>query len=189
MNDTLNRTTSVDVPAGYGIVTAKLIEVMKAGKPDQVITDVKLRDICGRETQPGAKGYTNLLAAIRFCRRHWGMQWKRQRGQNQILCLGAMEVIDTSEKELRKIGKQANLAMETLQHLNSQELSEDEARRRNVLMAQHGAISLCSGRKMSTRLLNDNRARPLDMQKLIEAIQGPDDDHSTNHSLAEQSES
>ena len=76
------------VQQGMRLATAKLIEVLSAGKVGDVLTDEQLYTICERKTMPVGNGYVNLQSAIRHVLKNYGLVWRRVATAGCIKCLG-----------------------------------------------------------------------------------------------------
>jgi len=155
---------------GLSPATAKLIDRLKTGKIDDVITDEELKSLCGKATRPNHQGHGNLATAIKRVERDSGLVWRRINGANAIKCLDAYGIASVVKSNVQRIRKRSKRTMSVGKLADISKLNDDEKKHLLVNLAQAGTICLITKSKTMTKLLERGITTPVDEGKLLEAF-------------------
>lgn len=120
----------IPVYGNCGSTACKLIDKMKDGKPGDVLTDVELAGLCGRNTSPGGNGYPALQTAIHHCEND-GVVWRRVPGEKKIACQDGVGVLNLAKHTRKRVGKQMRGSGRRLRAINPADLPNDQARQQH----------------------------------------------------------
>lgn len=153
---------------GLSPVTAKLIDRLKRGCVDNIITDEELLQCCGRSCNPGGEGYGNLASAIKRVESEQRLVWRRVRDGDCIKCLSPEETISVIESAARHINRHSKRAVRTGNTICLEGLDEEKKAKALVTMAQLGTMALLGSRQTHQKLLGRNITEPVDSHHLLE---------------------
>ena len=159
------------ITPGMSLATIKLIEALKGGKPGEQIDDAALTVACERDTSVGCKGYPYLQSAIRYCRRHYGVNWERIPKAGFLRCLQADETLHSVNRDRRSISRRSHRAIQKLKNVSNGQLDETTKPQVLLQLAQFGALASFASSDMTKRLASAGvtNATP-DPKKLLEAF-------------------
>lgn len=156
------------VARGMSPSTIAIVELLKAGKPGDVLTDAALTVACGRDTRPQGVGYANLQTAIGHVLKNHGVLWERERGANAIKCLVDREKVGSADKDRRHIQRKTKHAIRKLSSVDRKALTVSENSQVNAMTAQLSAVELFSRPETRKKLEAKQAATVPDVSKLIE---------------------
>jgi len=155
---------------GLSPVTAKLVDLLKAGKPDDVLTDEEMTEHCGRSTKVHGSGYGNLNTAIRRVERLHGLVWRRVPTAGCIRCLtddGKASVVSSGIGSIhRKSRRTTRVGALT----DISKMSEEKRNEFLVNMAVIGATKLMTKTATGKKLLARGITKAPDISKMLEAF-------------------
>lgn len=155
-------------PPGKAPATQILIDLLSQRR--EPMTDEKMSRLCGRDTRTGGKGYQNLLGAIRYVRKHHGLDWKRVAGASCIECLSASKSLAAASADRASIRRKSKKTMLRLATIEGNDLSENEQRTHHAMIAQVGSLLMFTDGSTTKSLEARNVAKPLDRSRMLEAI-------------------
>ena len=160
------------ITPGMTLATIKLIESLRNAKPGDQRTDVELQTVCGHSTRVGQKGYAYLQSAIRYCRRHYGVNWERVPKAGFLRCLVADETLHSVNRDRRSIGRRSHRAIQKLKNITNGQLDETIKPQVLLQLAQFGALASFASSDMTKRLASAHvtNVKP-DPQKLLAAFE------------------
>lgn len=154
--------------SGGGPVRAKLIERLKDGKPDDIVTDAELAACCGLPTGTGHKGYPALLKAIRYTYRNHGVVWERIRDADAIQCLNPDGIIVASDRTSTHIRRESAKAVQKLKTVAMEAVEESKRPAFLSRLAQHGTLAMFAKRTTQTKLQAAGKSIMASPKKLLE---------------------
>lgn len=162
--------TRIQMIPGLSLVSAKLIEAMKDGRPGDILTDDQLQTVCGLSVAPKGAAYGNLATAIRHCIRHRAIVWKRVIRQKCIKCLEPLEVMETGRSEVLSTRRRTRRAAGKMRTVNLEKIPEADRPEYMALAAQLSTMCLFSRDKVRVQLESRHTDSPIDIGRLLEAF-------------------
>lgn len=155
---------------GLSLFTVKLIDLLKAGKVGDMLTDEELSAACGRNVSVKGDGYGNLASAIRNVRRNHGLVWDRIRGAGVIECKGFDGKLSIVDSDRKSIGRRAKRSLSVMRTIDAADVPNDKRTQLNVRLAQMGVLSaMASGN--TTKAMEARTCGPvIDHKRLLSAI-------------------
>jgi hypothetical protein len=138
---------------GMSPITAKLIECLKSGVPGDTINEAEFAIETRTELGTKGKNYSNLMAAIVYCEREYGVVWQRIRKTDIIKCLEAGERVGVGRRNLQSIRRKARRTIKVVASADMSKLNDAERSEAYAQIAQLGAIRTFSDPK--NRIGND----------------------------------
>ena len=155
-----------------GSVSARLLlKRLMEGKVGDTITDEELQRVCGDETFPGGKAYGALLKAIKWCIEKKRLYWEREHGANAIVCRDNEKKLHRVERERKGIQRRSKRALSVAETVELDKLAESERPMFSATVAQLGTLVVFAGKDTTKKLTARAVSEPLDMQKLLGAMQ------------------
>lgn len=175
----MDEVKQIIIPRGCSPYTARLIELLKDGKPGDEISDEELTQYCGKATHVHGDGYSYLQTATDYCATVYGIRWQRIYGQHRLRCLTPSGLVGSVGSQLSGIGRRAKRAAIDISIAAEGELSEEEKPRIRLLAAQVGALAMMTSSRMRKRLEKLPTPKEPDM-KLLVASFGTENGQSTS---------
>ena len=167
-NEKTTQLERLQVPPGMSWATAKLIDLLKDGKPgESVLTDERMTAVCEKSTEVGGNGYGNLGSAIRYCVRNYGLVWQRVVGENCIQCLNdpaKLILVDSRRQHVHRSTNRAGLELGTISPAN---LSDEDRTTFHATLAQIGGIKLMSSAGTRKKLIQQGANHKPELAKLL----------------------
>ena len=157
----------IPVP-GVSRETAALVERLKTGTHGDLITDVELSKLIGKDTRPNHKGYSNLMSAIGRCLREYRILWQRVRQENCIECVNDIGKVEVVKSKRQQIHRKARKSMRVSASVDLDGL--DDAAKRLLLTetAITGTIALATKESTAKKLQARSFDTALSLPKLLE---------------------
>ena len=150
--------------------TALLYERLKEGVPGSVITDQELSHLINKDTRPNHPGYSYLTTAINRCRRS-GIIWQRIRGESQIKCLNADEIIEASDSAQSRITRTAKKDILALRAASKQPvLSAERVKKIEARATLMQVVCILSNRQATERLIAGPTPTPINEYIITERL-------------------
>lgn len=161
-----------NITPGMSLFTVKLIERLKDGIPGDEIDDDELRKTAEVGCQPNQQGYAFLMSAIRYCRRHHGVNWKRIPKGNVIRCLKANETVEEVGRTRKAIFRKSGVALAMLKNVNGADMDDATRSQFNLQTAQLGGLRVFASQDMTKRMEQKQieAGHKPDMNKMLEAF-------------------
>lgn len=168
MEATITRT---NVVPGMYRQTSQLIDRLKTGKPGDVASDSDLESICGHAVAPGERGYGYLQSAIRYCRKHHSVYWKRIPKSGVLKCLDSAECLSDMQRDRKAIHKRTGRMIVTGKIAEPGITTDQDKASHRTLLAQAAMLHECSGHQ-ATKAIEATKATgsKVDLGKLLEAM-------------------
>ena len=108
------------------VSTRMLVNMMKDGRPGDVLTDDAMRAACGRITAPGGDGYANLATAIKHVTANYGKFWRRVPGEHCIKCFNGSETLEFAKDQRSQVSRKINGVRRALATVDPISLPDDQ---------------------------------------------------------------
>ena len=154
---------------GHSPVSAKLIEILRDSKADQ-LTDEALTAACGKDTRSGGKGYASLGVAIRYVAKHHGIVWERIPKAWAIRKLDSSQIVESTGRGMRRMGRIGKREVIKLGAVEVQALPIAERSRYNAHAAQLSTLVVLASRDATKKLETRNESSGLDLKRLLDAM-------------------
>lgn len=147
--------TTIKIPAvgRLGVTSAALVELLRKGKPGDMLTDEQLTAACGKPTQTGGDGYQSLQRAIQHVRSNHSLVWQRIPKANAIRCLNADETVVAVGSDLKSIRRKTRRTVAKLETVDVAQIENPENKTKaTVLAAMFGAIQVVASGATAKKL-------------------------------------
>jgi len=149
------------------IEASKLVDLMLAGTPGDILSDAELTQACGKATAPGSPGYSPLRTATKFCEVA-GVVWRRTYKAGEIKCLPAVEIVSTSGNDLKHVYRTTRRIGRRIGSVNVSELDEPHRRECRALCAQATTLAMFSASRTTKKFIARKIEKAVDMKRLLE---------------------
>jgi len=133
--------------------TSKAIDLLKTGKPGDMITRKEMAKAIDRDCATNTKGYGNVNTAIRRVEREFHIVWRWSRADRAWKCLGSADSVNEAKRHSESARKQARRSLTVSAAVKVSELTTEQRLAHNVNVAVAGAVVLFAGKRGRDRLL------------------------------------
>ncbi len=160
------------VPTGHSVKTAKLIELLEAGKVGDILTDKALSEAAGEDCSVTGKGYPSLMTAMRWCVRHKAIHWHRIHGAKAIKCAASEETVMAVESNIRHVKKSMGRTLKLSGCVKLNELPADRKTEFLAMVAQVGTLNQFASANVTKSFTARNVTTAFDPAKTLELMEG-----------------
>jgi hypothetical protein len=161
---------TIPVSGHLGPVPNRLAFLLSDGKPGDEFTDDELSTVAGVDCGVGGKGRSAVYSAVKHVRGAHDTWWRRVAKEGLIRCLDAAGRVGYADGEVRHIGRTARRAVKAV---SLPDVPQELVARRDVVLAQVGAIATLASAKTLKRLTGETKKAPKEigeLKALVEAL-------------------
>jgi len=162
---------TIPVSGHLGPIPNRVAFLLSAGKPGDELTDEELSTVAGIDCSvKSRKGRNAVHSAIKHVQRAHDIWWQRVVGTGLIRCLDAGGRIGRAESETRHIKRTAHRVVKAA---SVRDIPQELVSRRDIVLAQAGAIAVITSTETVRRLTGQARGAPkeiAELQALVEKL-------------------
>ena len=157
--------------SGMCIHTSRAVDAMKGGKPGDLITREKMREIIGRDCNAGSLGYGNVGSAINHVEGQLGIVWRWDRSAKAWRCLNDVEKSECSMDGVKRSRRVLSRSLRVASTVNEEALTDDQRKEHRLNCVVAGTMQLFGKPEFRNKLAAANGAivEP-NPQKVIELM-------------------
>lgn len=132
--------------------TLELVELLKDGKPGDIINDDEVVRLIGKGIAVGESAYQPFHTANRYVVEHFKVFWKRVPGKRCIKCYEAAEMLGETKAGLKSIRRKARRTATLSASIDRSKLSPEESKEALSLTAQLGCVAAFATSNVTKKL-------------------------------------
>ncbi len=155
------------MPNGLAKETSILIDMLKDGKPGDVITDELMFEKCGKQTCTSGDGYGNLETAKRYVLTNHNVVWYRVRSAGVIKCANANEIGIDAKNTIKSMCRRSKRGLKKIATVDLSDVPETDRPAFLATSASLGTVLLFSKSSTQKKLTARHVEKPLELPDVL----------------------